>query len=126
MKKLIAAVLVTALALVVPAGMAWAGNSDVIERGSCDGNSEWKLKLSSDNSGIETEFEVDQNVSGDQWKVKIKHDGEVAFSDTRTTHGSSGSFTVRIVENDGSGTDNFKGKAKNLSTGEICVGTASF
>jgi len=54
-----------------------------------------------------------------------QHDGEVAFTDTRTTHGSSGSFTVMIVENDGSGTDNFKGRAKNLSTGEVCGGTAS-
>ena len=126
MKRIITAALVTALALVVPAGMAWAGTNDVVERGSCDGSSEWKLKLSEDNGRIETEFEVDQNVSGDQWRVKIRHDGERVFRDTATTHGASGSFTVRIVEDDHAGTDAFKAKARNLSTGEVCVGTASF
>jgi hypothetical protein len=126
MRKIIAAALVAAFALVIPAGTAWAGNNDVVERGSCDGNSEWKLKLSPEDGRIEVEFEVDQNVSGDDWKVKIKHDGERVFRGTETTGGSSGSFTVRIVENDSAGTDSFKGKAKNLSTGEICVGNASF
>jgi hypothetical protein len=126
MKKLIAVAVVAALALVIPAGMAWAGNSDVTQQGSCDGNSEWKLKLSPENGQIEAEFEVDQNVSGDQWKVKIKHDGDVVFKDTRTTRGASGSFTARIVESNNGGTDAFKGRAKNQSTGEVCVGTASF
>ena len=126
MKRIIAAALVTSFALVVPAGMAWAGNNDVVERGSCDGGSEWKLKLSPDNGRIEAEFEVDQNVSGDQWRVKIRHDGDRVFRDTATTGGASGSFTVRIVENDNAGTDAFKAKARNLSTDEVCVGTASF
>ena len=126
MRKIIAAALVTGLALVVPAGMAWAGSNDVVERGSCDGSSEWKLKLSSQDGRIEVEFEVDQNVSGDQWKVKIRHDGERVFRETETTGGASGSFDVRIVENDNTGMDGFKAKARNLSTDEVCVGTASF
>jgi len=33
---------------------------------------------------------------------------------------------VRIVEDDHAETDAFKAKARNLSTGEVCVGTASF
>jgi hypothetical protein len=126
MKKIFAAALVTALAIVVPAGMAWAGDNDVIERGSCSGSSDWKLKLSPEDGGIEVEFEVDQNVSGDEWKVKIRHDGERVFRGTETTGGASGSFEVRIVENDNAGTDAFKAKARNLSTDEVCVGTASF
>jgi len=125
MRKIIAA-LVTAFALVVPAGMAWAGNNDVIERGSCDGSSDWKLKLSPEDGRIEVEFEVDQNVSGDDWKVKIRHDGDRVFRGTETTGGASGSFEVRIVENDHAGTDAFKAKARNQSTDEVCVGTASF
>jgi hypothetical protein len=132
MRRIIAAALVGSLALVVPAGVAMAGsgggggNNDVIREGSCRGNSDWKLKLSPENSRIETEFEVDQNVSGDRWRVKIRHDGAVAFSGIRTTGGASGSFEVRVVENDNAGTDAFRARAKNLSTGEVCVGTASF
>lgn len=126
MKKAIALALTAAFVLVVPAQLAMAGQNDVIERGSCSDSSEWKLKLSSENGGIEAEFEVDQNVSGDRWRVKIRHDGDVAFRGTRVTRGASGSFDVRIVESDGAGTDRFTAKARNTSTGEVCVGRASF
>jgi hypothetical protein len=126
MKKAIALALTTVIALAVPATTAFAGDNDVIERGSCSGSSDWKLKLSEEDGGIEVEYEVDQNVSGDEWTVKIKHDGVRVFRGTRTTSGASGSFEVRIVEDDDAGTDNFKARAKNLSTGEVCVGTAAW
>ena len=125
MKRIIAAALAGSLALVVPAGVAVAGDNDVIQEGSCSDSSDWKLKLSPEDGGIEAEFEVDQNVSGDRWRVRIRHDGDLAFRGTRTTGGASGSFEVRIVENDNSGRDNFRARARNLSTGEVCVGTAS-
>jgi hypothetical protein len=125
MKRIIAAALAGSLALVVPAGVAVAGDNDVIQEGSCGGSSDWKLKLSPEDGGIEAEFEVDQNVSGDRWRVRIRHDGDLAFRGTRTTGGASGSFEVRIVENDNAGTDNFRARARNLSTGEVCIGTAS-
>jgi hypothetical protein len=72
------------------------------------------------------EFEVDQNVTGDRWRVRIRHDGDLVFRGTRTTRGASGSFDVRIVENDTSGTDVFRARARNLSTDEVCVGRATF
>ena len=72
------------------------------------------------------EFEVDQNVTGDRWRVGIRHDGDLVFRGTRITRGASGSFEVRIVEGDDAGVDNFRSKARNLSTGEVCVGRASF
>ena len=127
MKKRIAvmAALVASLAFVLPAGVAVAGDNDVIQEGSCSGSSDWKLKLSPEDGGIEAEFEVDQNVSGDRWRVRIRHDGDLAFRGTRTTGGASGSFEVRIVENDNSGRDAFRARARNVSTGEVCVGTAS-
>ena len=107
-------------------GVALAGDSDVIERGSCSGSSDWKLKLSPEDAGLEVEFEVDQNVAGDRWRVKIRHDGDLVFNDIKTTRGDSGSFEVRIVEDDNGGTDAFRARARNLSTDEVCVGTASF
>jgi hypothetical protein len=125
MKRLIAAALAASIALAVPAGVASAGDADVERTRSCDGSSDWKLKLSPEDGGLEVEFDVDQNVSGDRWHLKIRHDGELVSQDTRRTRGASGSFEVRIVENDGAGTDAFKGKARNLSTGEVCVGRAS-
>jgi len=47
------------------------------------------------------------------------------FRGTETTGGASGSFTRRIVEDDLAGTDAFRAKARNLSTDELCRGSAS-
>ena len=126
MKKAIASVLVTAFVLMVPAGIASAGQNDVIREGSCGGASDWKLKVSPEDGRLEVEFEIDQNVTGDRWRVRIRHDGDLAFRGTRTTRGASGSFEVRIVESDRSGSDVFRARARNLSTDEVCVGRATF
>jgi hypothetical protein len=126
MKKRIAFALVTAFVLLVPAGVASAGQNDVIREGSCSDSSDWKLKVSPEDGRLEVEFEVDQNVSGDRWRVRIRHDGDLAFRGTRTTRGASGSFEVRIVEDDNAGVDNFRAKARNPSTDEVCIGRASF
>jgi hypothetical protein len=126
MKRGIALALATSLALLVPAGVASAGDNDVIERGSCSGSSDWKLKLSPEDGRIEVEFEVDQNVAGDRWRVKIVHDGDRVFRGTRTTGGASGSFELRIVEDDRAGADTFRARARNLSTDEVCSGSATF
>ena len=126
MKKRIVFALVTAFVLLVPAGIASAGQNDVIREGSCAGASDWKLKVSPEHGRLEVDFEVDQNVSGDRWRVRIRHDGDLAFRGIRTTMGASGSFEVRIVENDTAGPDAFRGRAWNLSTDEVCVGRATF
>lgn len=127
MRKMgIALALATGLALLVPAGAAIAGDRDVIREGACTRSSDWKLKLSPEDGGLEVEFEVDQNVTGDRWRVRIRHDGDLVFRGVRTTRGASGSFEVRIVESNRAGADRFGGKAVNLATGERCVGTATF
>jgi hypothetical protein len=125
MRRWVVAPVVVSLMLAVPAGIAAAGQNDVIRRGACTGSSDWKLKLSPEDGRIEAEFEVDQNVSGDRWGVRIRHDGDLVFSGTRTTQGASGSFDVRIVEDDHAGSDYSRARARNLSTGEVCAGTAS-
>ena len=128
MRRMIGVALMAALALVLvaPAQIASAGDRDVIREGSCDGRSDWKLKISPEDGGLEVEFEVDQNVNGDRWRVRIRHDGDLVFNRIRTTRAPSGSFEVRIVENNGPGSDVFRGRARNLSTGEVCGGSATF
>jgi len=125
MKRFVTA-LVVGILFLIPATSALAGQNDVVRRGSCSAQSDWKLKLSPQDGRIEVEFEVDQNVTGDRWRVTIRDDGDLAFRDTRTTHGASGSFEARTVEPDNAGSDAFRARARNLSTGEVCVGTASF
>jgi hypothetical protein len=126
MKKRIVFALVTAFVFLMPAGIASAGQNDVIREGSCADTSDWKLKVSPEDGRLEVEFEVDQNVSGDRWRVRIRHDGDLVFRGIRTTGGASGSFEVRIVENDTAGSDAFRARARNLSTDEVCVGRVTF
>jgi hypothetical protein len=109
-----------------PHAFASSGNDgDVIKEGPCSGASDWKLKLSPENGRLEVEFEVDQNVVGDTWRVQMKDNGTVFFRGRAVTKGPSGSFEVRKVTADQPGTDNVVAQAMNLSTGETCKGTAS-
>ena len=96
----------------------------MIRRGACSGVSDWKLKLSPENGRIEVEYEVDQNRSGDVWRVRIRHNGDLVFAGTRTTRAPSGSFEVRILQRNRAGDDVFRGRAVNLRTGEVCGGRA--
>jgi hypothetical protein len=125
MKNWIIATMVASL-LVVPMVPASANEDDVRRNGSCSGSTDWKLKMSPENGRIEVEFEVDQNRTGHEWRVVMKHDGDVFFRGTRTTAGRSGSFEVREVTNNSNGTDNFVAKARNPQTDEVCRGTGSF
>jgi hypothetical protein len=105
--------------------VAMAGDGDVIRTGSCSGRSDWKLKAGPEDRRLEVEFEVDQNVRGDTWRVVMKHDGDVFFRDRRTTRGPSGSFEIERRVDDSAGTDRFRARAVNLETDETCVGTVS-
>jgi hypothetical protein len=119
-KVALAAAFVLTLAGAAP---ATANPRDVIERGSCSGSSHWKLKLSPEDGRIEVEFEVDSNVSGQTWRVRLFQDGDKIFGGNRVTRGASGSFDVRKVTGDGSGTDPFTARATH--EGETCRGSAS-
>ena len=115
----------TVLSPLVLAPAALAEDDDVERRGSCSDSSRWELDLERTQGGIEVDYEVDQNVVGDEWRVKLVHDGDVFFRGVRTTHGDDGSFDVERHTNDAAGTDHFVGKAVNTSTGEVCRGTAA-
>jgi hypothetical protein len=121
-----ATIAAVALLSTLAATPAVAKTGDVIRRGACSGPSNWKLKLSPDNGRIEVEFEVDQNVNGQTWRVGIRHNGDLVFSGRRTTMAPSGSFGVRIIQRNRAGNDLFVARAVNVSTGETCAGRAVF
>lgn len=101
------------------------GGADVVHTGSCSGSSDWKLKLSREDAGIEVEYQVDSNKAGQNWRVKLFENGNRIFRGTKTTQGTSGSFTVRTLAKNTAGTDSFKAHATNLASGETCGGAAS-
>jgi hypothetical protein len=105
---------------------ATAKEGDVIKRAACSAKSVTKLKLSSENGRIETEFEVDSNRNGQRWNVAIYSGGATKVSTTAVTRAPSGSFTVRTLLANGAGRETVKGLAKNRTTGEVCRVTATW
>ena len=121
----VAALLAAAPIVTTVAGSpAVARGADVVRTGSCSAASEWKLKLSPDDGRIEVEFEVDQNVVGDTWRVRFVRNGEVFARARATTTAPSGSFDITRRAADGPGTDRFRVRATNVDTAETCVGAA--
>jgi hypothetical protein len=117
-----ATILVLALASVP---VALGKDGDVIRRGPCTAASDWRLKLSPENGQIEVEFEVDQNKVGDTWRVVMRRNGVIFFQGNRVTKAPSGSFEVRRVISNPAGSDTIVARAVNLSTDEVCRGSAT-
>jgi hypothetical protein len=124
--KVTRAALTGAIALTIAgAAPAVANDRDVIREGACSGGSDWKLKLSPEDGRLEVEFEVDSNVVGQSWRVRLFQNGDRFFAGIRETTAPSGSFELRRVVNNTAGTDSFRARAVNVATGEVCVGRAS-
>ena len=123
MKFAAVALAVATILVVTPA--AQAGGPEVIRTGRCSGGSDWKLKVKPDDGRIELEFEVDSNIVGQTWIVKINRGGNRIFTGTRVTQGPSGSFELSRRPSNAPGTDRFVARATNRGTGETCVGQAS-
>ena len=112
-------------AIAVPT-IASANDADIRSTGKCTATSTSKIKVKPRDGGLEVEFEVDQNVNGQAWNVKLKDNGSVFFAGTRTTQAPSGSFSVSRRTTNLAGTDAIVGRAVNQNTGEICKGTLDF
>lgn len=126
MRALLAAGAAALTLITFGASGAAAKEGDVVTTGACTAGSDWKLKLSPEDGKIETEFEVDSNVVGQSWKAKLKQNGVLVVKKVKVTKAPSGSFTLRRVLPDATGSDVIVGKARNLSTGETCRGEATF
>jgi hypothetical protein len=122
-RVVVVAMLLLGLVAAAPAAEAKAG--DVRRSGACSASSTWKLKLSPDNGVIQLEFEVDQNVVGQTWRVRIRQNGDRIFARKRVTKAPSGSSTVRLNAANTAGRDRFRAAATNVASGERCVGRAS-
>jgi hypothetical protein len=92
--------------------------------GDCTGDSTAKLKVKRDRGRLKTEFEVDQNVNGVAWAVKLSRNDKVVVTTTRTTHAPSGSFSIERRLTNGAGPDKISASATS-PTGEVCTATAT-
>ena len=129
-RTLTAAALSTALlvagAPLASSAVAKGGDDRVIRTGSCSGTADWKLKATSDNGRIEIEWEVDSNHAGQTWRVRVRDDGVLVVKTRATTGGASGSFSVQRSIANRAGGDSIVAHARDLSSGQLCVGRLTF
>jgi hypothetical protein len=126
----VAAALVIPAVAATPAFARGAGGHDVAgpggrpgveATGSCTGGGTWELKAKTDDGGLEVEFEVDTNVAGQVFNVRVTDGPTVVFAGKQTTAGRSGSFSVERLTADRVGRDTVKAVAKR--PGVTCTGT---
>ena len=117
----VALIVIVAMLAVAPAA---AGTRTVVARGTCSGDSHWRVELVKDDRRIAVGFKVEQGVVGDVWGAGIVHNGRVLFRALLATHGDAGSFAVRVWTHNADGPDFFRVRARNLTTDEICRGRA--
>jgi hypothetical protein len=118
-----AAVALAVLAAVAGSAATADASSAVEARGTCSAGAEWKLKGKHDDGRIEVEFEVDSNVVGQVWSVRLTDNGIQRFQGTRTTLAPSGSFTVRRRIVDLAGGDTVRVVATDTASGQRCAGS---
>ena len=127
MKNMIRIALVGLMALGVMGGAASArasSDQEVIQRGNCSQASDWKLRIRTDGPDrLDLEFEGGE-VAGQQWRVQMRYNGTLVFSGTATS-GVDGEFDVDVEVDNLAGQDTLQGKARNVSTGETCVGSVA-
>jgi hypothetical protein len=99
-----------------------SASPDVIRQGACPDGAKWRFELSDHGARIEVNFEVRRSPVGDRWDVRLKHNGVVFFQDARTA--KDGEFSVDRFVRDRTGTDRFRGRAIDRTTGEVCKGAA--
>jgi hypothetical protein len=111
-----------AAALTVAPLASAKGGDGVRVAGKCSGSSTSKLKLKREDSGLEVEFEVDQNRNGVPWRITLRRNGSVVVSTTRRTHAPSGSFSLERVISGAGGTVT---AVATRASGERCTARAS-
>jgi hypothetical protein len=120
---LVLAAAVAAPVLAAGPAQASGGKPGVSASGACTGGGTWKLKAKADNTGIQSEFEVDTNRVGQVWHVTLTDNGVTIFNANRTTTAPSGSFTVRKLSPNRAGADVIRARA-TLGT-RVCAGSVT-
>jgi hypothetical protein len=81
------------------------GRGDVRVAGVCGSGATSKLRLKSDDDGIELRFDVDYSRAGVVWRVVLVHERRIAWKGVVRTTRPSGSFQVRRTLQDLAGAD---------------------
>jgi hypothetical protein len=95
------------------------GTTPVVKQGTCAGGAHYTLKAKHDDGLIEVEWQVDSNKAGQKWSVRLRHNGNLFMSATRTTQPPSGSFTVHRNIGNAAGPDVIR--ARSVHGEDVCA-----
>jgi len=124
-KTLVTTTVVVALTTMI-APAASAKDGDIERTGLCSGSADWKLKVGREDGGLDVEWEVDSNRSGQVWRVRVFDNGDRVIATRRTTRPPSGSFSVERVIANRPGSDRIVARARHLATGQVCRASLTF
>lgn len=96
---------------------------EVHKYGVCSMGARWELGAEDEGARIDMEFDVDATAAGRTWHVKLRHEGDVVATLTRTTD-REGDFEVDRSVNDTVGTDTLGARAVS-EKGQVCKGSLS-
>ena len=115
---------VAALAMLVPAGLANAGDGPDRQRhGRCDPRGRYEFELDRDDGRIEVDYEVTSRRAGQRWVITLKHDGIRFFQGARVTRLDDDDRPDLEVDREvanHAGVDRFRVKAVQPATGSVC------
>lgn len=126
LRKPIAALAGALLLVGIVAVPAEAKSGDIVVKSRCTLGAKSKLKVAPRASDHRTkvEFEVDSNVNGQTWNVRITDNGAAVLTRTKTTAAPSGSFTARATMPGVLG-HRITATARDRASGQTCSITAS-
>ena len=117
-----AAAAIAGMVLAVPATAAPVRTDVEREKGGrCSATSAWDLSLEKERGRIDIDVDIESRQAGEQWTVKVMHNGRTAFDRTRTTDDEGELDVDRTVRNK-RGTDTIAFTARS-SAGETCRGS---
>jgi hypothetical protein len=121
--RLVALVGIGLVLLATGQAVAKDADNDVRVKGVCGGGTTSKLRLKSEDDGLEVRFEVDYSRAGVVWRVVLVHERRVAWKGSARTARPYGSFEVRRTLRDFPGADVVTARAWGPS-GVVCRATA--
>src|SRR5689334_11005131 len=110
-----------AVASTASASTSGGAAPSAVTHGTCTNAAAVTMQLrKSDPGRIEAGFEIDHAKAGTVWAIRLKHNTTAYFTGQRTTR-AGGSLSVDRVLHNLPGTDTVSGRARNLSSGQVCT-----
>jgi hypothetical protein len=127
MRRTLSLLVVAALSTVILGAAANAATmAPVVKAGHCSGHATWKLTVTRGqgpaNNKVEADSELFRLANGQQWKSTFKDNGVVFGRSTTTAVGNEASSTRLSATH---GTNKITVKSVNLTTGQVCMASAT-